>query len=54
MVNYQKMYHLLMDASEKALAELENQNYGRAKDLLMEAECDAEELYITATEKPAE
>ena len=43
---YQKLYHLMVDASERAIEALEQQNYGSAKDILIQAEQNAEELYI--------
>ena len=48
MENYQKMYSLLFNAITDALAKIENQNYGDAKDMLISAQQKAEEIYITA------
>jgi len=48
MENYQKMYSTLFNAITDALAQIENQNYGDAKDILISAQQKAEELYITA------
>ena len=48
MENYQKMYFLLFNAITDALAQIEDQNYGDAKDILIAAQQKAEELYITA------
>ena len=48
MENYQKMYFLLFNAITDALAQIEDQNYGDAKDILISAQQKAEELYITA------
>ena len=46
--DYEKMYHLLFNAITDALEQLEQQNYGSAKDLLIAAQQQAEEIYITA------
>ncbi len=46
MENYQKMYSLLFNAITDALAQIENQNYGDAKDMLISAQQKAEEIYI--------
>ena len=43
---YKKMYHLMVDASEKAIEAMERQNYGEAKEILINAEQAAEELYV--------
>ena len=48
MPDYEKMYHLLFNAITDALQQLEQQNYGSAKDLLIAAQQQAEEIYITA------
>ena len=48
MENYQKMYSLLFNAITDALAQIESQNYGDAKDMLISAQQKAEEMYITA------
>jgi len=43
---YQKLYHLMVDASERAIEAMEQSNYGEAKDILIQAEQAAEELYM--------
>ncbi len=48
MPDYEKMYHLLFNAITDALEQLEQQNFGSAKDLLIAAQQQAEEIYITA------
>ena len=48
MPDYEKMYHLLFNAATDALEQIEQQNYGSAKDLLIAAQQKAEEIYITA------
>ena len=53
MVNYEQLYHLMVNASEDALAAMEQQNYGTAREILIAAECRAEELYIRAEDSAA-
>ena len=48
MPDYKKMYHLLFNAITDALEQIEQQNFGSAKDLLIAAQQQAEEIYITA------
>ena len=48
MENYAKLYHLLFNAITDALEQIEKQNFGSAKDLLIAAQQQAEEIYITA------
>ena len=48
MEEYKKMYLLLFNAITDALEQMEQQNYGTAKDLLIAAQQPAEEIYITA------
>ena len=48
MVNYQKLYVLMIDAAEKAIEEIEKQNYGTAKEILIAAEQECEERYLSA------
>ena len=48
MPDYEKMYHLLFNAVTDALEQIEQQNFGSAKDLLIAAQQQAEEIYITA------
>ena len=47
-MNYEKLYHLLFNAITDALEQMEKQNYGTAKDVLIAAQQQAEEIYITA------
>ena len=49
-MDYEALYHLMVDASERAIEALERQNCGTAKDMLIQAQQDAEELYISANE----
>ena len=48
MANYEKMYSSLFNAITDALEQIEQQNSGSAKDLLIAAQQQAEEIYITA------
>ena len=48
MPDYEKMYHLLFNAITDALEQIEQQNFGSAKDILIAAQQQAEEIYITA------
>ena len=45
---YQKMYTTLFNAVTDALEKIETQNYDDAKDLLIAAQQQAEDIYITA------
>ena len=45
---YEKMYSTLFNAITDALEQIEQQNFGSAKDLLIAAQQQAEEIYITA------
>ena len=47
-MEYEKLYHLLFNAITDALEQMESQNYGDAKELLVAAQQKAEEIYITA------
>lgn len=49
-MDYEALYHLMFDASERAIEALERQNCCAAKDILIRAQQDAEELYISANE----
>ena len=48
MANYEKMYSTLFNAITDALENIEQHNYGIAKDLHIDAPQQAEEIYITA------
>ena len=48
MEEYKKMYLLLFSAITDALEQMEKQNYGTAKDLLITAHQKAEEIYMSA------
>ena len=54
MVDYQKLYYIMVDASERALGALNQQNYGVARKILITAERRAEELYIDTAEDEEE
>ena len=48
MPDYEKMYHLLFNAITDALEQIEQQNFGSAKDLHIAAQQEAEENYMSA------
>ena len=50
MENYQKMYTTLFNAITDALEQLEQQNIGRARETLIAAQQQAEELYMEAAD----
>ena len=45
--DYKKMYLTLFNAITGAIQNLEWKNYGRAKDILIQAQQEAEEIYIS-------
>lgn len=51
MENYQKLYARMVDASERAIELIEAMNFGAAKELLIAAERECEELYISEEAK---
>ena len=46
-MNYEKLYHLLFNAITDALEQMKQQNYGTAKNLLITARQEAEEIYMS-------
>ena len=48
MADYKELYILMVDASERAIEAIEKQNFGAAKDILIAAEQECEERYISA------
>ena len=48
MTDYQKMYTTLFNAITDALEQMEQQNYGTAKETLITAQQEAEENYMSA------
>ena len=49
-MNYQKLYTLLFNSITDALNEMEKQNYGMAKDILIHAQLKTENLYMEENE----
>ena len=47
---YRKMYYHLFNAVTDALAALEKQNIGQARELLVEAQQQCEEIYLDEDE----
>ena len=46
MVNYQSLYTLLFNAITDAIDQIDRQNYGMAKELLIQAQQQSEEAYM--------
>ena len=44
-MNYEKLYHIMVDASERAIDAIENDNPALAREILINAEQKAEEEY---------
>ena len=51
MIYYEMGYHPLADDVEKAIKELDKQNYGMAKDILLRALARTQEFYLTNNER---
>lgn len=51
MNQYQKPYYILFNSITAAIEELENSNFGKAKEILIEAQKNSEEEYISFAEK---
>ena len=49
MPDYQKLYTLLFNAATDALRAMEELNFGQARDLLIQAQQQAEERYLDET-----
>ena len=47
-MDYENLYHLLFNAITDALEQMESQNFGTAKETLITAQQEAEELYMSA------
>ena len=50
---YKELYFQMVRASEKALRELEQQNFGDARSILVAAQQEAEERYLNETDPRA-
>ena len=50
MPDYQKMYTTLFNAITDAIESIQQHNYGAAKEILIQAQQETEELYIRAEE----
>ena len=48
---YRKMYIRLFNAATDAIAHIEEQNFGIARELLMEAQRECEEIYMEESQK---
>ena len=51
MTDYKELYILMVDASEKAIEAIEKQNFGAAKEILIAAEQECEEIYVSAPQQ---
>lgn len=47
-MDYSVLYHIMLDASERAIEAIENGDYSAAKAILIAAELRAEELFVDA------
>ena len=47
-MDYEKLYHLLFNAITDALKQMDSQNFGTAKETLITAQQEAEEIYMSA------
>jgi len=54
MVNYENLYHIMVNASEQALTYLEQGNIWDAKRVLQMSEQISEDIYIATAEAPPE
>ena len=50
-MDYQKLYTTLFNRITDAICQMEKANYGTAKDILILAQQETEELYLDATER---
>ncbi len=50
MVDYEKLYHLMVDATENAIEALEKGDPEKARQILIAAELEAEEQYIASVD----
>ena len=53
-MDYQKLYHILLDGTERAIAQLDALNVGAAREILVRAEQEAEETYIRTLDGTAD
>lgn len=53
-MHYKKMYCILFNAITDALKQMEQQNFGKAKELLVCAQLACEELYVSAEDTSEE
>ena len=51
---YRNLYYQMVRASERALRELEQQNFGNARNILIAAQQEAEEKYLSQTDGQVE
>ena len=51
MNEYQTPYYIVFNATIDALRELEKLNFGKAREILIQAQCDAEEAFVSFGEE---
>ena len=49
-MNYQKLYTTLFNAVTDSIREIEKQNYGRAKEILIKGQIQCEAIYLDEEE----
>ena len=49
-MDYKRLYHIMLDASERALKEMEQQHFDTAWAILVKGEREAEEKHIEMSE----
>ena len=50
MINYQKLYTALFNSLTDAIDEMDAYNFGSAKKILMKAQQDAEQMYLSQSD----
>ncbi len=51
MISYKEMYRILFNGITDAIEDMERQNFGIAKDVLIKTQQTAEDIYIETDEK---
>ena len=51
MISYEEMYKILFNGITDAIEDIERQNFGLAKDVLIKTQQAAEDIYIETDEK---
>ena len=53
-MNYEKLYHIAFNAETDAIRFIDARNYAAAREILVKAQQETEEIYINAAEDYAE